>query len=98
MKPWAFVLVALAAYRLTRFLTIDTLPLVRRPREWIEKKLPEGHWLSELSVCPFCVSAYVSAGVLAAWVFGAEIIRWLITWCAVWGAASLAFAALDKDD
>jgi hypothetical protein len=33
------LLACLATYRLTRFITRDTLPLVSRPRRWIDK-----HW------------------------------------------------------
>lgn len=97
MSPFAFVLVALAAYRLTRFLTFDTFPLVRRPREWLEKKLPEGHWLSELTMCAFCMSGWVTPLVVAGWVWGGPGVRWAVTVLAAWGAVALAFAALDKD-
>lgn len=40
MPSWMTVVLAcLATYRLTRFITRDALPLVSRPRRWIDK-----HW------------------------------------------------------
>lgn len=97
IEPYALLLLGLAVYRLTRLFTIDTLPLVRRPREWLEKKLPEGHWLSELTVCPFCMSGWIAIVLGVLYEYGETPGRWVITWLAVWGVASLAFAALDKD-
>lgn len=97
IAPFHFLLIGLAAYRAARFITIDTLPVVRRPREWVERKFPEGHWFSELISCPFCVSAYTSAGALALWFLAGDAGRLLVTFGAVWGLTALAFAALDKD-
>lgn len=56
---------AAATYRLTRLLTRDTFPPTRRLREYVVRRWPKAS-LSELAVCPWCVSFWIGAGVLAA--------------------------------
>lgn len=64
MSEWLkLVLVSLAAFRVTRLLALDDLPLVSRPRAWLAGKLP-GAW-ADLVFCPWCLGVYVSATATA---------------------------------
>jgi len=49
---------ALAAYRLTRLATQDTLPAAVAFRNWVRKDWPA--WGSELIDCPWCFGFWVS--------------------------------------
>jgi hypothetical protein len=73
---------ALACYRLTRVLLLDTLPPLPRLRHawraWWGNRAPR-----ELAECPWCLSPYVGAGVLAAhmlaphwWALAALVLAW----------------------
>lgn len=55
---------AVTVYRITRLITRDSLPLVARPRDAAQRRWGD-RALGELVVCPWCVSVYLSAGVLA---------------------------------
>lgn len=60
---------ALAVYRLSRLVTRDSLPLVKRPREALVRRGQRGHsltWWAELVTCPWCVSMYLAPIVLGA--------------------------------
>lgn len=57
-----FVLTSLGAYRLWRFVALDDLPFIERPREWFENWVcrhfgPE--WSSGVS-CPWCSGWWAS--------------------------------------
>lgn len=75
--PWVFVLATLAAYRLTRLVTTDTItePIFDKirfefERRWYEKHGPEGsntHFNSRIAymlACTWCTGFWVS-GVLS---------------------------------
>jgi hypothetical protein len=57
----------LAAYRLTRLVTVDELPPVRAAREKIIERSERrrGH-LAYLVTCPYCTGVWVGLGVMAA--------------------------------
>lgn len=57
---------ALAAYRLTRLVTVDELPPVRAVREKIieRSERKNGH-LAYLVTCPYCSGVWVGLGVTA---------------------------------
>lgn len=95
-----FVL-ALATFRITRLVTRDDFPPIFHVRRWIQLARPrvtrrpaEGPpytdfwWLGELVSCPWCASAYVSAGLVGAtwWLHGMPLP--VICWLAVWGAGA----------
>lgn len=56
------LLIALATYRATRFVTCDSFPPVRWARRRAVTRGPE--WLADLVTCPWCASAYVGAAVV----------------------------------
>lgn len=66
MSLWLWLLVdGLATYRLARLVTQDTI--LHRPRQWVTNRWPPRPGrLSELTVCPWCCSSWLGAGVLAA--------------------------------
>lgn len=70
MDDLALLLVlAAAAYRLTRIVTRDTLPLFARPREallrrWTANKATD--WKAEGLLCGWCVGAWLSTLVVLA--------------------------------
>lgn len=85
----------LAAYRLTRLLTRDSLPPLPLVRQHVLDKLDEiqnakgaaqEHPLAELVHCPWCVGFWVSVGVVGAATFAPRAWRPLAT--------ALAFSAV----
>jgi hypothetical protein len=64
-EPVDLLVDGLAVYRLTRLLTLDSLPPVKRAREKVRHRWGGSEW-SELAVCPWCMSVWVAAGVVAA--------------------------------
>lgn len=56
---------ALAVYRLTRFVTRDSMPVIAKPRDAIGRRWGD-RALGELVVCPWCVSWWVGLAVIAA--------------------------------
>lgn len=78
------VLVCLTTYRVSRFIALDAFPPVAVPRDWVLRKLGDDHWFSYLITCMWCVSVYVSGGLVLVtdhWV--SVPLPWL-----VWPAAS----------
>jgi hypothetical protein len=55
---------AIAAYRLTRFAQRDTFPPMAAVRDRVNADGPD--WLAELVGCPWCLSIWVSVGVVVA--------------------------------
>lgn len=77
------VVMALASYRLYRFLGADTWP----PAEWFRIKVEDRQTFSEWLTCPWCAGAYFSAAVVA-WVdlfVGLElpVLQWFAVSCLV---------------
>lgn len=73
--PVALTVNALAAYRLTRLWTRDSLPPLPRVRQHVLDKLDEiqdakgshePHPLAALVDCPWCIGFWISVGVVAA--------------------------------
>jgi hypothetical protein len=56
-----FLLMALAAYRVTRLLVADQFPPVEVQRERIAARYGNESWQAYLSRCPWCAGVYVSA-------------------------------------
>jgi hypothetical protein len=91
----ALTINALAAYRLTRLWTRDSLPPLPLVRQHVLDKLdeiqnrkgvPREHPLAELVHCPWCVGFWISAGVVGAATFAPRAWRPLAT--------ALAFSAV----
>jgi hypothetical protein len=64
-----FLILVLAVHRGTHLVVEDQLPLVRRPRDWLVARKPEGP-LAYLVNCFWCSSVWVSAvavGLLYVW-------------------------------
>jgi hypothetical protein len=61
----AFVVLSLAAYRLTRLAIDDTITEPAR-RRVLERLDPHG-WLTELLGCYWCLSLWVSTALVGAW-------------------------------
>lgn len=60
------VLLALAAFRAMHFVADDTLPLVARPREWLEgTRFGQSAW-GDVFQCYWCAGAWLS--IAAVWV------------------------------
>ena len=59
------VLVCLATYRVTRLITRDKFPPMAKFRYAVGKKFGSDHWASYLVGCAWCVSVYVSAGIVS---------------------------------
>ncbi len=98
MKPYTFILAALGAYRITRLLTTDTLPIVAKPRAGLLRRFGSSSW-SELLTCTYCLGAWVSlaALVVAKWA-GYMRTSWphlFLLWPALSGAQAL-LSALDN--
>lgn len=64
-EPVDLLVDGLAVYRLTRLLTLDSLPPVRHARDKVLARWSESEW-SELAVCPWCLSVWLAAAVVAA--------------------------------
>lgn len=73
--PVALAVNALAAYRLTRLWTRDSLPPLPRVRQHVLDKLDEiqdakgsteDHPLARLVDCPWCIGFWISVGVVGA--------------------------------
>jgi len=64
MSGWLIlVLLTFATHRVTRLVTRDYIPLVRLPREWIDRKLGSEHWFAYLTQCDWCSGVWVSAAL-----------------------------------
>jgi len=74
MTVFLFILLALGVARVTWFITEDHLPLIKRPRDWVVNRKPEGN-LAYLVGCWWCVSIYVAAGAaaFAVWVLNVKL-------------------------
>lgn len=76
LTPWAIVY-ALAAYRITRLITHDSLPPMARLRDYVLNRWGDNPW-SELIVCPWCMGVWVSFGTTALVSTPADMIyRWV---------------------
>src|SRR5262245_29129446 len=62
--PYALALLALALFRLIKFVGDDSI--LDRPRDWVADRL--GPKFDELVTCPWCLGPYLGAPLWAAWV------------------------------
>lgn len=63
----AAALIALASYRVWRFVAVDTFAPVLVPRTWLlnQVKGTRAAWLGELISCPWCAGSWITAAVTA---------------------------------
>lgn len=60
LTPWVIVY-TLAAHRLTRLLTHDSLPPIAKLRDYVTDRWGNNPW-SEIAVCPWCMGWWVAVG------------------------------------
>lgn len=96
------LMMSLAAYRVTRFLILDTL--IDAPRIWLRFRILSGKpraWknkLTELMECKFCLSVWVAAAAVALTdQFTVVALPWL-TWLAVCGLSLVVWELAEKRD
>lgn len=58
------IIYSLAAFRITRLITRDSLPPMARLRDHVLNRWGNSPW-SELIVCPWCMGFWVSLGAVA---------------------------------
>lgn len=81
---------ALAVYRLTRLITRDTLPPIVRVRDYVLERWRD-RALTELAVCPWCISFWLAVGVLAARMVAPapwSLVSLTLAWSAIAGLLS----------
>jgi hypothetical protein len=71
---FTFIILALAAYRLTRLAGWDTFPLAQAARRVFvgvadigDPQKPKRLWAYDLIICPFCLGWWISLLVYSAW-------------------------------
>lgn len=88
MSDWlTFVLLGLAAYRLQRFITLDTIP-----GAWIRGRFAEGSKPHEFVSCPHCAGSWITLAVFAVAAQFASIV-----WPAVQALAAAALVGLASE-
>lgn len=58
-------LLVLTCYRVTRLLTTDSFPPLLRFRHWVAYRWGSASWQAYLSECPWCVSVWIAAMLVA---------------------------------
>ena len=81
------IVAAFTTFQLTRLVVRDSI--FDRPRGWIVGRAPE--WFVELITCPWCVSAYLAAGVVAVLNVSVSTPAPIVLWLSIWGMATLIY-------
>lgn len=64
MDRWVtLVLVCLATFRATWFVTVDDFPPIAKFRAWVTQRFGESSAISYLVTCLWCVSVWLGAGI-----------------------------------
>ncbi len=70
--PLVTFLIALASYRLWRFIGVDTFPPIQKPRDWLFAKTKDkAGWVADLVECPWCLGSWVTA--LVTWFVSSQV-------------------------
>lgn len=104
MPAWLLlVAMSAAAYRLGRLVALDTI--WEGWRDKLREKLTMGDKLSvwklkldELITCPFCITGWTSALVVAATYYFERFPLPVLCWLAVWTGALLFWGTIDDAD
>lgn len=104
LDPWHFIIVALCAFRVVRFLVFDSL-IGANPQSgssfgrwldgwaWQPQNGAPKSWLKDkianLLVCPWCLGFWITLAVYAAWCLGPDWLRIVV--CG-WALAGLQAA------
>ena len=64
-QPWAFALLALAAFRVWKLVADDAI--LDRPRDWLLTRAGTSSELAVFLVCPWCLGAWVATAWWASW-------------------------------
>ena len=98
--PWLFVLGALAAWRIYKLVSEDTI--LDRPRNWLTDR---STWAAELLECPYCAGFWVSLLGSLGWYLaeGLDVFGWLVTAFAMSAAVvfleiAVSFVVAYKDE
>lgn len=83
----AVLVCGLAGYRLTRLVVKDAI--LNRPRALLLRHAPAK--VIEGTLCPWCVSAYLTAAVVALVVVWGSVELPVVVWLAAWGVAVVVF-------
>lgn len=86
MTPIAWLLAALATYRLTLLVVADEI--TAPPRDWLLRRLGPEHKVSYLITCPWCSSIYLAPPVVGSG------LAWSTGWAWQLAAGSLAVAGV----
>ena len=62
--PLTVVVTALAGYRVTRLVTADHFPPVRKARVWVEDRTPDEYAM--VWTCPWCIGAWIAGAMTVA--------------------------------
>ena len=95
IDPLTLIVSSLAVFRVAELIAFDAGPfhMFKKWRE-IWKKHP---YIQELFTCYYCVSGYVSAGVvIILWLYDVDVN--VLHWPGVWGGAVVIFRALPDRD
>ena len=90
-----FIIYMLAAFRVTRLITRDSLPPIARLRDHVLDRWGHNPW-SELIVCPWCMGFWVSAVTVVLASSPADpVLRWPAT---VFAASAIVGLLASRDD
>lgn len=101
MSLTLFILMCFAVYRITRFLILDHL--IDEPRDAVHLWLA-GHpnkfteKLQELLACPYCVSVWAAAAVVALTDLFHSVPLPVLMWGAVAGGSLIPYRIIDAED
>lgn len=101
-EPWAFILLAFAAFRVWKLVADDRI--LDRPRDWLLGKMTDSdrqdYW-GDFLVCPWCAGWWISTGVVwVSWlIFPTEAVVLAVPWAlsAVVGSLGTLYFALTGD-
>lgn len=92
MPVGLFIVVVLAAYRITRLVNEDTI--LDRPRTWFYMHAPK--FLAEMVGCPFCVGFWIAGIVVAVTNLAVPVNLPVLYWFGAAGGSALIYELISK--